>query len=63
MAKKLKLAAKRYLVIGSNNFWYGEETSLAEAKREASHILNGGWRRYEAEEPERVYVYRANEVL
>ena len=63
MAKKLKLASKRYLVIGSNNFWYGQETSLAEAERRASHILNGGWRVYEAGEPERVYIYRANEVL
>lgn len=61
MAKKL--GAKRYLVIGSNNMWYAQASSLVEAEREASSILGGDWRRYEAEEPERVYVYRANEVL
>lgn len=59
---------KVYLVIGSNNFWYAQHSSLRDAKQEAREIVEGDTN-YSDEEsghtpdvPESVHIFRAEEV-
>lgn len=66
MPKKIK---KEYLVIGSNNFWYGTHSSKKDALSEAKHILKGPSDYSDPESgntpdiPETVYIYEANEIV
>lgn len=61
---------KEYLIIGSNNFWYGVESNLKDAKEMSKDILEGKNTDFcdpdtghQPEVPDDVYVYKVIEEI
>lgn len=66
----MKLNKLEYLLIGSNNFWYGIESNLKNAKERRKNIIENKGTGYDdpetRQQPERIediYIYQSREVL
>lgn len=64
---KIKLDKIQYLLIGDNNFWYGIESNLKDAKQLKKELLtNNNEKDYDDskhDELEDIYIYKSQEVL
>ncbi len=61
---------KEYLIIGSNNFWYGIESNLKDAKELQKDILENENTDFcdpetghQPEVPDDVYIYKSEEII
>jgi hypothetical protein len=52
---------KKYIIIGSNNFWYASHVEKHEIKTELKYIKKN-WRQFNGSKPDELYVFEAKEI-